>query len=177
MNGVHLAIGAGAALAATGFLGKRGSQNRDSRWAIIDQGRRSDGAFVESLIKSVPFSGGLAVGRTREGILLPLDFSYSKGEATHLLSKKRKSAFSNVTIPFDQKTIEVVRSDKVEDEPAGTFNLRLVYEEMPKRTDYAILGEHDGAYYVVVKGDPMRVISERWHEIAPWNRYPPQQGL
>lgn len=175
MNGVHLAIGAGAALAATGLLGKRGSQNRDSRWSIIDQGPRSDGAFVESLIKSVPFSGGLAVGRTREGILLPLDFSYSKNGAISLLRKKRNSAFSNVTIPFDQKTIEVVRSNKVEDEPAGTFNLRLVYEEMPRRSDYAILGEHLGAYYVVVKGDPMSALSERWHEIAPWNRYPPQQ--
>ena len=172
MNGSHLAIGAAAALVAAGALSKRGSPNQErDRWAIIDQGPRNDEAFVRSLIKAVPFDGGLVVGRTREGVLLPLDFSFGVSAAMHLLreGRARARAGSALLVPLSQKSIEVIRSNKAEDEPAGTFMMRLIYNELPARDDQAILAEHLGSYFVATKAD--RSLSERWHEAAPWSRW------
>lgn len=171
MNGSHLAIGAVAALATTSLLGKRGSSSRDSRWTIIEQGPQSDEAFMESLIEAVPLSGGLAVGRTRDGIVLPVDFSFSAEEVVRLLRRLRQTQGSALLVPMDQKSIEVVRSKKAENEGPVSFKLRLMLTEMPKRTDHAILAERLGAYFVVTKDDTMRTLVDRSHETAPWTRW------
>ena len=171
MNGSHLAIGVAAALAAVGALSRRGSQASGpkkgagaiDRCPIVNQGAgESDEAFSGRLLALSRSSNAPVCGRDRLGRLFPVDPSLDLQGTIRLRSAL---AGLGAQVPRDQPSLEIVTSKVLEGagHPFGVFQAWLIHDQMPEHKDHAILGEHNGVYYLVTKDDDMTSLTKRFH--------------